>query len=272
MRLLVSVRSADEARAAVRGGADIIDAKEPRAGVLAPVLPDVLTAIERAVPSDLPLSVALGDIGSAAEAGNAVASLAVAARPGGVYVKFALASGAERTSEIVAMAVATARAHGAKPGVVVAAYVDRLESAAQALEDLVDAASAGGAYAVLLDTAEKNGRSLFDWCDPEWLAQLTSRARWLGLQVAMAGSVNAGHLSLLQYAGADIVGVRGAVCTGGRTGRLSEALVAAMVSLIRPRMTRTQRIASLGGLTHRQAVGSDTSSSEAAVSGADTRE
>ena len=39
MRLLVSVRSAAEARAALSGGADIIDAKEPSLGSLGAVGP-----------------------------------------------------------------------------------------------------------------------------------------------------------------------------------------------------------------------------------------
>ena len=49
MRLLVSVADAAEARAALAGGADIIDAKEPRHGALGAVAPDVLRAIRNAV-------------------------------------------------------------------------------------------------------------------------------------------------------------------------------------------------------------------------------
>ena len=37
MQLLVSVRSAEEAAAALAGGADLIDAKDPAAGPLGPV-------------------------------------------------------------------------------------------------------------------------------------------------------------------------------------------------------------------------------------------
>src|SRR5439155_397097 len=44
MRLLVSVADAAEARAALGGGADIIDAKEPRHGALGVVAPEVLRA------------------------------------------------------------------------------------------------------------------------------------------------------------------------------------------------------------------------------------
>ena len=39
MKLLVSVADAAEARAAIEGGADIIDAKDPTTGALGPCLP-----------------------------------------------------------------------------------------------------------------------------------------------------------------------------------------------------------------------------------------
>ena len=65
MRLLVSVRDASEAEAALAGGADIIDAKEPLNGPLGPVAPDTLAAITAAVAGKTPISVALGDVGTA---------------------------------------------------------------------------------------------------------------------------------------------------------------------------------------------------------------
>ncbi len=66
MRLLVSVRTEHEVAAALAGGADIIDAKEPARGSLGPVSPEVLQAIAARVPESMPLSVALGDFGTAA--------------------------------------------------------------------------------------------------------------------------------------------------------------------------------------------------------------
>jgi len=61
MRLLVSVRDVRDARAAVRGGADIVDAKDPRRGALGPVTPSTLARIRAAVPPGIPVSAALGD-------------------------------------------------------------------------------------------------------------------------------------------------------------------------------------------------------------------
>jgi len=61
MRLLVSVRGPVEARAAVAGGADVIDAKDPARGALGPVRLDQLAAIRRVVGAARPVSAALGD-------------------------------------------------------------------------------------------------------------------------------------------------------------------------------------------------------------------
>ena len=49
MRLLVSVSSAAEASAALAGGADVIDAKDPLAGALGAVSADVLREIHAIV-------------------------------------------------------------------------------------------------------------------------------------------------------------------------------------------------------------------------------
>jgi (5-formylfuran-3-yl)methyl phosphate synthase len=62
MRLLVSVRSASEVGAALAGGADIIDAKEPRHGSLGAVSRRTLASITAVVPPECPLSIALGDL------------------------------------------------------------------------------------------------------------------------------------------------------------------------------------------------------------------
>ena len=61
MQLLVSVRSEAEVAAALAGGADLIDAKEPALGSLGPVGGAELLAIAARVPETVPLSAALGD-------------------------------------------------------------------------------------------------------------------------------------------------------------------------------------------------------------------
>src|SRR5262249_27258839 len=61
MRLLVSVASAAEALAALGGGADVVDAKDPHAGALGAVSAEVLHGIRAAIAGARPLSAALGD-------------------------------------------------------------------------------------------------------------------------------------------------------------------------------------------------------------------
>jgi len=82
LRLLVSVRSAAEAKVAVESGADIVDAKEPAAGPLGAVGPGVLAEILRALPGEAPLGIALGDVRTERELGLVLDRLAPMARPG----------------------------------------------------------------------------------------------------------------------------------------------------------------------------------------------
>src|SRR5437870_41572 len=74
MHLLISVAGPAEARAALRGGADVIDAKDPRRGALGPVPLHRLAAIRAAVAGARPLSAALGDAASEEALAGAVAA------------------------------------------------------------------------------------------------------------------------------------------------------------------------------------------------------
>src|SRR5256714_9658127 len=104
MRLWVSVGGPAEARAAVAGGADVIDAKDPARGALGPVRRDRLAAIRRAVGAARPVSAALGDAGD-----DAMVAAAAAAPPGGAFVKLGFGGG---SSEAAARSLARA----ARPG------------------------------------------------------------------------------------------------------------------------------------------------------------
>src|SRR5919109_795896 len=98
MPLLVSVRSGEEVPAALHGGADIIDAKEPARGSLGAVEPAVLSAIAERTPASVPLSVALGDCASAEAVRAALDGARLPERSAPVYLKlgFAGVSSAER--------------------------------------------------------------------------------------------------------------------------------------------------------------------------------
>ena len=221
MRLLVSVRDVRDARAAVRGGADIVDAKDPRRGALGPVTPSTLTRIRAAVPTGIPVSAALGD--AAAER---------AVPRGAAYVKVGLrdVGGARRARSLVHRVVQRAIEAGAE--LVLVAYADCARARSLPPLAVVEIAAAGGARGVLLDTAFKNRGSLFELLDVARVAQWLAAAHGVGLFTALAGSLSEPGLRTALALGADIVGVRGAACDGGRMGRVSVSRVRALSALV----------------------------------------
>jgi uncharacterized protein (UPF0264 family) len=226
MQLLVSVRAGDEVAAALAGGADIIDAKEPGRGSLGPVSPEVLQAIAARVPKSVPLSVALGDFTAPNALRHAVAGAKLPGRRSPTYLKFGFAG--QRSEAVAASLVAAAQDAAAAtpvpPLVVPVAYADHVCAGSLAPEVLLRTAVAAGARAFLIDTYMKDGRGLLEWIALERLRTLSTSARSAGLLLAIAGSLDPAALD--RVAGiADVVGVRGAACRGGRAGSVDAVLV-----------------------------------------------
>jgi uncharacterized protein (UPF0264 family) len=226
MQLLVSVADAEEARAALAGGADVIDAKDPRQGGLAAVPPETLRAIRAAVPATHPLSAALGDARdepAVARAARAAAALGVA------FVKVGFA-GVTSAAAVRRLANAARWGAGERTAVVLVAYADWPAAHSPAPEPLVAVAAAAGAAGVLLDTAGK-GAPLFVHRTPAVVGAWIAAAHAAGLFAGVAGGLRGPDLPLARALGADLAGVRGAACLGGRTGRVSSARVAALRAL-----------------------------------------
>ncbi len=229
MRLLVSVRGPAEARAALIGGADVIDAKEPRRGALGAVSPAVLGAIARTVGSSRLVSVALGD----ATTGQAVIRRArSAARHDVAFVKVGFA-GVQSEARARGLAAAARQGAGSRALVVVVAYADWERVDGLAPRRLVAVASEVGAAGVLFDTAHK-AAPLFALERPEVVGAWVATAHEAGLFAALAGSLAGSDIATARDLGADLVGVRGAACIGGRLGRVVPERVATLVALARP--------------------------------------
>jgi uncharacterized protein (UPF0264 family) len=222
MRLLVSVRSAAEAGVARDSGADIIDAKEPSAGPLGPVAPDVLRAILRALAPEVPVGVAMGDMRDPSALCAAVSRLAPVPRPAPLFIKvgFAGVASPARIVEALRQAVEAAAALPAPAAVIAAAYADSDGAGSAAPDAISDAAITAGAGGVLIDTWEKNGFTLLDRLTVPELSRWVVRMRSAGMLTALAGSLGQDAIAMLAEADPDVVGVRGAVCSGGRGGTL----------------------------------------------------
>jgi len=225
MRLLVSVRGPVEARAAVAGGADVVDAKDPARGALGAVRADRLAAIRRAVGAARPVSAALGD----ARDDATVAAAAAAAR-GVAFVKLGF-GGVTSASQAQRLARAARRGAGTT-AVVLVAYADWRRATSLAPDRLLAVAMETGAAGLLLDTAWKDA-PLFALLSTDAVASWIAAVRATGLFAALAGSLTGRDFATARALGAELVGVRGAACIGGRTGRVSQARVAALQRLVR---------------------------------------
>ena len=221
MLLLVSVRSASEVSPALAGGADVIDAKDPAAGALGAVTIEQLREVHLAVDGRRPLSAALGDATSPAAIERDARAYAAA---GADLVKVGFA-GIGKTSQIADLVSAAVR--GAKDGsegkvrvvAVIYADADSLESAPPAA--FIDGAANAGAAGMLVDTSNKTGAGLRALLSHDALSALVREGQQRGMFVALAGKLTPLDLPFVRDTGADIAGVRGAACAGGRNGRVT---------------------------------------------------
>jgi dihydroneopterin aldolase len=202
VRMLASVRSAEEALFALQAGADLIDAKEPYAGTLGAVSEETLRAIVAAVGGRRPVSATVGDLPLDVERVRQAAR--VNADCGASFVKIGAFEAPLETSALQALPAAL-------PGVALIAvlFADR----APPLHVPAGLARSGW-HGVMLDTADKGGGSLRDWTDEAWLADFVRRARAAGLLVGLAGSLGPDDVRPLAALGPDYLGFRGALCTG----------------------------------------------------------
>ena len=215
MRLLVSVRNAAEAAAALAGGADIVDAKEPLNGALGPVSPHDLLSITAAVAGAVPVSAALGEAAT-----DDIARGARAATNAGVaFVKMGFAGMRRhcRRAEHAAADLASTQ----PAALILVAYADYVYADAPSPTQLVLIAHRIRAAGVLLDTYDKRSASLTALMTASALRNFVSDAKAHNQVVALAGKLTGDDLPIVHDAGADIVGLRGAACEGGRAGVVS---------------------------------------------------
>jgi (5-formylfuran-3-yl)methyl phosphate synthase len=231
--LLASVLGPEEAAVALRCGADILDLKDPREGSLGACTPAVLRAVVRmrdaewergARSADGPrrprVSAALGDAMNLP--GTFALAAAGAAACGVDYLKVGLRGlhGESESRRFLAAVVRAAREAAPHVGVIAAAYAEARSLDAIEPRILPRVAQSAGARGCLIDTALKDGRTLFDHLDAESIAHFIADCRGRGLLCGLAGSLDLAQAPRLNELGPDVVGVRGAICEGGRSGRL----------------------------------------------------
>lgn len=223
--LLVSVRSAEEADAALAGGAAVIDVKEPGRGPLGAADIEVVREVINRVGQRAPVSAALGEL---IDAG---ASDLRRLPPGLRFAKLGLAGCA--AIEVWPERWQTAMSC-LDPAIspVAVAYADRSAARAPGLPRVLTFAREARCTTLLIDTFDKSSGSLLDILDIRRLGTFMGAARKAGLAVVLAGNLRLAHIEQIRRLKPDLVGVRGAVCRGGRAGTVCADLVAEFASAL----------------------------------------
>ncbi|MCA9009043.1 MAG: hypothetical protein KDB01_04820 [Planctomycetaceae bacterium] len=243
-QLLVSVRSPIEAIAAVDGGADIVDVKEPQRGSLGCASPAMIQEIHSALNSHRvhpPLSVALGELPEwNAAPRDDIRQTIKATAPR--FLKIGLAGTQSRNIPNLTAAAASFR-HSATASWfdewqqlrseiaesstwVAVAYADADQAGSPGIDDVLSAAITSNCSVLLIDTHAKDTRSLFAHLAGSELMAIRERTLHHGLKLALAGQITLANLPDVIRIEPDIIAVRGAVCDGGlRTASVSATLV-----------------------------------------------
>jgi (5-formylfuran-3-yl)methyl phosphate synthase len=217
--LLVSVRSLEEAAAAVVGGCDILDVKEPLRGPLGMADMAVMERIAEYALSrsragkPLPCSVALGEIRDWTNARGPIAL-----PPGVTHAKLGPAGLATRRRWLAGWRTAVERLM-AKPHrlrLVAVGYADWNSAQSASPRTILAAAIEAGCDAFLIDTYSKDGRNLLDSISLRELTVISEQARHAGLPLALAGTLRMEHIPALVAVRPDVIAVRSAACRGCR--------------------------------------------------------
>lgn len=214
--LLVSVRNLAEARAAVDGGCDRLDVKEPDHGALGMAdlaVMSEIAAFSLQIPNvRVPCSVALGEVDEFRQGSNAFVL------PRGV-TDIKLGPAATRTVDGWADGWRLAMDCIGAPQLetirqVAVAYADWQQAAAPRPAEILSAAIQLGADAFLIDTWQKGSGGLRDILDRQELMRLAATAHAAGLMFALAGSLRLSDIAALVEVAPDVIAVRGAACHG----------------------------------------------------------
>ena len=229
-QLLVSVRSPLEARAAVAGGADIIDIKEPFRGSLGRAEPAVWQSVRAVVPRSIPVSVALGELNDWIDTEEP--NLPASAWNGIAFCKLGLAGApADWIERWARIRRDTRQSSNDHPNWVAVVYLDWQAARTPEPDAIISAAIlVRECRVVLFDTWSKAAGSRLD---KSW-KPLVERVQNSGRVVALAGSLDCDSIERLRGWRPGIFAVRGAACGGGdRLASIESARVARLVEAAR---------------------------------------
>ena len=213
MKVLISPINKKEAIEAVKGGADIVDIKNPKEGSLGANFPWIIKDALNYVPNHIETSCTIGEMpmlpGSISLAARGAASIGVD------YIKAGLSginsfNGAIKIMKKIVRAV---KDYNSKIKVVIVGYADskKIDSIDPIL--IPQITKKASADVSMIDTAIKNGQSTFNLIEINKIKKFIERAHKYELKIALAGSLKKIDFQKIKILGPDIIGIRGAACT-----------------------------------------------------------
>lgn len=238
-QLLVSVRSVAEAQAAIAGGCDIVDVKEPSRGSLGRAsLADITAISQAASATGRPCSAALGEVSEWARPLDEPGLKSLPLR----FAKLGLSGLRGSLDWLMCWQAAMDSAERSARlsltgGWVAVIYADFDAADSPDAEAILDAVIDGSPSfssrfaGVLVDTFSKSSGTLLDALTADELTHIAQRTRASGRFVALAGRLNAEMLGLLADLPVDVIAIRSAACAGhDRTAGIDDRAVAAFRS------------------------------------------
>ncbi|PKP56056.1 MAG: hypothetical protein CVT88_10620 [Candidatus Altiarchaeales archaeon HGW-Altiarchaeales-1] len=180
MKLLVSVQNIVECTNAIEGNAAIIDIKNPREGALGACTPKTIKEIVKISHNFNSLcSAAIGDV---QYAGNASLAALGAAMCGVDYIKVGLRTeSASIAGSIMKEVVREVRNYknfyGEKIKIVAVGFADWQRANTFPVEELYDIGLAGNCDVLMIDTAIKDGKNLFDFVKEKEISNFAGNFR-----------------------------------------------------------------------------------------------
>jgi uncharacterized protein (UPF0264 family) len=214
LKLLVSVVNKTEAVDSIKGGADILDVKNPKEGSLGANFPRVIREVKEVMPKNLELSATIGDLPNLP--GTASLAALGAAVSGVDYVKVGLfgVKTSEEATTLMTEVVRAVKEYDSDLKTIASGYADFRYVGCVSPMELPTVAHKAGADGVLVDVKIKNGKdNLFSFLSDERLGDFVTQAHNYNLLAALAGSLDKQYIQRVHSLGADIIGVRGAVCS-----------------------------------------------------------
>ena len=219
----------------IEGGADILDVKNPKEGSLGANFPRVIRQVKEVMPKNLELSATIGDLPNLP--GTASLAALGAAVSGVDYVKVGLfgVKTSDEATTLMTEVVKAVKEYDRGLKTIASGYADFKSVGCVSPLELPMVAHKAEADGILVDVKIKKGTdNLFSFLTDEQLGEFVTQAHNSNLLAALAGSLDTQDIQRVHNLGADIIGVRGAVCTkkDRLAGKLEREKVLAFAEMI----------------------------------------